>query len=67
MARKTKWVQVYECLFGGHRRLVRTLSPVRQDNSAVKCWDRAENRPAQSARIYLFLRKLDARTIVAIG
>jgi hypothetical protein len=51
-----EWVRVYECEAGGSPRLLRNLSPVREDPESVEYLDAAENRAAQSARVYLFRR-----------
>jgi hypothetical protein len=54
--RKPEWVRVYECLAGGSPHLLRNLSPVRAEAEIAEYIDVAENRAAQSARIYLFRR-----------
>jgi hypothetical protein len=54
--RKPEWVRVYECLAGGIPHLLRNLSPVRAEAEIAEYIDVAENRAAQSARIYLFRR-----------
>lgn len=53
---KPEWVRVYDCDASGRPRLVRNLSPDRQDDTSVEYSDVAENHSARSARIYLFQR-----------
>jgi len=50
------WVRVYECGSDGDAKLVRDLRPVREKKQFTEYLDIAENRPAQSARIYVFDR-----------
>jgi hypothetical protein len=50
------WVRAYECELGARPRLIRNLSPVRQDHAMAEYVDVAEKRAAQSARVYLFRR-----------
>ncbi len=52
-----EWLRVYECLTDGDPRLLRTLTPIQQALGQTQYVDVAENRAAQSARIYLFRRK----------
>jgi hypothetical protein len=53
---KPEWVRVYECEAGGSPRLLRNLSPVREEPQSVEYMDVAEDRSAKSARVYLFRR-----------
>jgi hypothetical protein len=53
---KPDWVRVYECKAGGRPELLRNLSPEREEPESVEYIDVAENRAAQSARVYLFRR-----------
>lgn len=55
-----EWVRVYECEAGGSPRLLRNLKPVHQDRELAEYVDVAENRTAQSARVYLFRRRSDS-------
>jgi hypothetical protein len=49
------WVRVYERA-GGAARLLKSLRPVGQGPDIVEFLDVAENRDAQSERVYLFRR-----------
>lgn len=51
------WVRVYECEAGGSPQLLRSLSQVRREQESAEYLDVAENRSAQSARIYVFRRE----------
>jgi hypothetical protein len=51
------WVRVYECQPGANPRLLRNLSPVREDQESIEYLDASENLAAQSARVYLFRRE----------
>jgi hypothetical protein len=57
------WVRIYECEPGASARLIRNLSPMRQDHETVEYVDVAERRAAQSARVYLFRRSSGANQI----
>jgi hypothetical protein len=50
------WVRVYECEAGGSPRLLRTLSPLREQTESTEYLDVAKDRNGQSARVYLFRR-----------
>lgn len=56
LRQRPDWVRVYECGPSGPPRLLKNLSPVREDQQLSEYRDVAENLPAQSARIYLFRR-----------
>jgi hypothetical protein len=52
---RPNWVRVYECE-SGRSRLLKSLSPVREEQDVSEYRDVAEDLKAQSARIYLFQR-----------
>jgi hypothetical protein len=56
--KRPEWVRVYERA-GGSAQLLKTLRPAREDPDISEFLDIAENRAAQSERVYLF-RRLDA-------
>ena len=51
-----QWVRVYECGAAGAVALLKDLRPKTSDGKIEEYVDGAENVPAQSARIYVFLR-----------
>lgn len=51
------WVRVYEASPGKPAALVKTLRPARQETGLCEYLDVAENRPGQSARVYMFWRE----------
>ena len=54
---RPEWVRVYECAADRAPQLLRTLMPEREDRESSRFVDVSRNRPAQSARVYLFRRK----------
>jgi hypothetical protein len=56
LRRKPEWVRVYDCDRSGGPRLLKNLSPVRENQKLSEYRDVSENLKAQSARIYLFRR-----------
>jgi hypothetical protein len=55
---RPQWVRVYECRATGTVTLLKNLSPKTSGTGFGEYLDSDENVPAQSARIYVFLRKL---------
>lgn len=55
LRQRPNWVRVYECE-SGRSRLLKSLTPVREDPDESEYRDVAENLRARSARIYLFER-----------
>jgi hypothetical protein len=55
LRQRPNWVRVYECE-SGRSRLLKSLTPVREDRNLSEYRDSAENLKARSARIYLFQR-----------
>ena len=55
-----QWVRVYECRAGGTPSLLKDLRPGTSEGEIAEYVDGGENVPAESARIYVFLRRLPA-------
>jgi hypothetical protein len=55
---RPRWVRVYECRAGGTAALLRDLAPRSPKTGVREYLDTGENVPAESARIYVFLRNL---------
>jgi prepilin signal peptidase PulO-like enzyme (type II secretory pathway) len=55
---RPQWVRVYECRATGTVTLLKNLSPKSSGTGFGEYLDTDENVPAQSARIYVFLREL---------
>jgi hypothetical protein len=50
------WVRVYESTLQRRTTLLKTLPPVREEPDLAEYIDVAEDRPGQSARVYMFWR-----------
>jgi len=55
-----QWVRVYECRAGGTPSLLKDLRPGTSEGEIAEYVDGGENVTAESARIYVFLRRLPA-------
>jgi hypothetical protein len=55
---RPQWVRVYECRAAGPAALLKDLAPRISEREAEEYVDSDENVPAESARIYVFLRQL---------
>ena len=53
---RPEWVRVYECDSFGNAALLKDLQAARENNQMSEYVDVADNVPAQSARIYAFMR-----------
>jgi len=55
---RPEWLRVYECSASGEIRLVKDLRPSSDTKRRTEYFDIEENRPAQSALIYIFDRSV---------
>ena len=52
-----RWVRVYECVAQGPPKLLKSLVPSRRETNELEYLDVVEDRPGESARIYVFWRE----------